>query len=142
MNISFNLLSHCVSLHDLKQNYNENDINEFITKYRRRYNRFIEHIKNNETICFLRYGISPSDNVKGFIEAILAINPNKKFKLVYLNGNTDVNTMDNYIIHININLFKKDDYDYSEANVERHFHYDYPKLLSYLSDSIAEGKML
>lgn len=136
MKVSFNLLNHCESLHDLKKNHNNDDINQFINKYRRRYCRLIDYIKNNETIYFIRYTTDSSDiKPNEFISSVLNINPNKKFKLVTLNHKyrDKSNVSENeYLIDIDMELFKKKNYDYSDGNDERHFHYDWIKLYKYL----------
>mgnify|MGYP006174346787 CR=1 FL=1 len=67
---------------------------------------------------------------------MLNINPNKKFKLVILYykyyDKVDV-TKNEYLTTIDMNLFKKENYDYSSDNDERHFHYDWIKLFKHLT---------
>lgn len=75
------------SLHDLPKNYNNKDVDEFISKYTRRYNRLINLIKNsNEKMFFLRKTkkvISNRDIVL-FNNYIKKINPFNRVYLVIL----------------------------------------------------------
>ena len=75
------------SLHDLPKNYNNKDVDEFINKYSRRYNRLINLIKNsNEKMFFLRKTkkvISNRDIVL-FNNYIKKINPFNRVYLVIL----------------------------------------------------------
>ena len=82
-------LDFCVSLHDLPKNYTNDDIINFINKYKRRFNRIIEIIKSNEKIYFIRDDESDfDDNIRNkFIETILKINPNCNFTIVVINNN-------------------------------------------------------
>lgn len=78
-----NIISH----HDLNINYDNIDFNNFTDKYIRRYNRFINDIKYEDYIFFIRYGIDDSNEIKLFIDNIKNINPNLLF--YYINVNCD-----------------------------------------------------
>ena len=75
------------SLHDIPKNYSNEDMDEFINKYTRRYDRFINLIKdNNEKMFFLRKTkkvISNRDIVL-FNNYIKKINPFNRVYLVIL----------------------------------------------------------
>jgi hypothetical protein len=43
-------LEYCISIHDLYKDFKDNDMVEFISKYKSRFNRIIEYIKSNEKI--------------------------------------------------------------------------------------------
>ena len=77
----------CFSIHDLPINYTDNDILDFIDKYKRRFNRIIEYIKSNKKICFLRYDSISDLEIDNFIETITKINPNCDFTLVVIDNN-------------------------------------------------------
>ena len=68
-------LSFCESIHDIPVSYDSSHINNFIEKYKRRYNRIIKTISNNNyVIYFIRNGkITPAEN-NIFIKNILNIN--------------------------------------------------------------------
>ena len=81
----------CVSIHDLPINYIDNDILDFIYKYKRRFNRIIEYIKSNEKICFIRNSYVSNLQIDKFIETITKINPNCDFTLVVIHNNKENN---------------------------------------------------
>jgi hypothetical protein len=104
-------LSMCESIHDIFSNkVNKKSINEFIDKYKRRFNRIITYIKNNENISFIRHGEITYEQKLRFIEIIKEINPNCKFILGNLVKsdlqNNIISQEDNYIC-ININKYIK-----------------------------------
>lgn len=87
--IIINSLSFCVSIHDLPIEYNNTDIEEFISKYKRRLDRIIKLIKSDSPIYFLRYSDINNDTVNEFISTINNINPNCNFKLVCIHVDKD-----------------------------------------------------
>ena len=81
----------CLSHHDIKlENYNNeamnNQLTEFIEKYKRRYNRLMDVIKSNEKIIFIYRGMNFNENlhVPELRKTILKINKNAIFYLVVL----------------------------------------------------------
>ena len=84
-------LNYCVSIHDLTKNYTDNDILDFIDKYRR-FNRIIEYIKSNEKLCFIRFGHENNDEIYKFIETIEKINANCDFTIVVIENDKKNNT--------------------------------------------------
>jgi hydrogenase maturation factor len=105
-------LSYCESIHDLKTNYTDKDINEFIEKYKRRFARLIEYIKSNDEKIFIRYEANKTnelaikDNNK-LIQIIKDINSNCNFKLATLinKNNSDANAKENESIIVNLNNY-------------------------------------
>jgi len=75
-------LHNCISIHDVKTEFNDDDIYEFIDKYKRRWNRMIEYIKQDEKIYFVRYGEINNEEKTQFIQTILGINENCNFYLI------------------------------------------------------------
>jgi hypothetical protein len=105
--IFFKSLSYCESIHDLRRNYNDRDLEEFIEKYKRRFLRIINYIKNNEKIYFIRYEedkIMSYDEKDRFINIIKKINENCDFYLIFI-GNQDTKRENNYL-ELNKNNFK------------------------------------
>ena len=78
-------LSNCVSIHDVPINPTDEDINDFIDKYKRRYMRIVEYIRSNEKLCFIKYGHIVEVHKRMFIDAIQAINKDCDFLLVNIN---------------------------------------------------------
>ena len=104
-------LSLCESMHDIDLNVTQQKIYDFIEKYKRRLDRIITYIKNNnDIIYFVRHGDINYDEKNKFIDIIKEINPNCNFILASLiKSNIDLSILlqsDNYIC-ININKFKK-----------------------------------
>lgn len=84
--VTIRSLSRCISVHDLPINMKDQDVYEFIEKYKRRFQRIIDNIKSNrnDKIFFLRYGPITDKEKSKFIEIIHTINPNCQFTLVSL----------------------------------------------------------
>lgn len=107
------LFHHEIRLKDYN-NYNDteinNKLNEFIEKYKRRFNRLIQLIKSNNKLIFI-YKVTNYFDYKiytsEFEKAILAINPNCIFSLVIL---VDVRDKDYFYIkyknYLKINIAK------------------------------------
>lgn len=104
----------CESYHDIKIDFDDKDIYEFIEKYKRRFERIITFIKENkEHIVFMRYGDIDKKKKEKFIQIIKEINPVCNFTLVTLyKGNNNEKTLhQKRFISININnyLINQDD---------------------------------
>jgi hypothetical protein len=82
--VFFNNFDKLISHHDLILNYNEEIFNNFIEKYKRRYNRLINHILNEEKIFFIRFGIEEKDSIINFINNIKKINNNLEVYFINL----------------------------------------------------------
>lgn len=79
--------------HDFSVNYN---LDEIIEKYNRRIIRFINLIKSNKSICFIRYesknNIIENDIIR-FIGIIKKINPNIQFRIILIIHNPKNNKL-------------------------------------------------
>jgi len=82
--VTFNNFDRIISHHDLKENYDKCDYNEFIEKYKRRYNRLIECLKTENKIFFIRFGYETVTEFKEFIRIIREINPLCEFYIINL----------------------------------------------------------
>jgi len=109
--VLFNNLSLCESVHDLKISYDDTDIEKFIIKYKRRLNRIIDYILSNELLCFIRYGNIDESEKNNFIETILKINPNCKFKLVSVSLSNEKNSIIKETYYISICILHNEIYD-------------------------------
>lgn len=114
--ISIKSLNFCCSIHDVPINYTDNDILDFIHKYTRRFNRFIEYIKSTEKICFIRNGNVSNVEIDKFIETIKKINPNCDFTLVVINNNKNNENLlkQNHLLIINLNIDIPTNYDWTQ----------------------------
>ena len=99
-------LPFCESIHDIPVSFNSSHINNFIEKYKRRFNRILFNILNNKSVIyFVRKGKISHDEKNIFIQNIQNINSKCNFKLVEL---LELQTKNNYFISekyfISINL--------------------------------------
>jgi hypothetical protein len=95
-----------ISHHDLILNYNAVDLLKFKEKYIRRFIRLLQHLVEEDSIYFIRYGKENENDIYQFINIIKIINPSLKFKLIHLiydEYNLEEIDNDNYIL---INFFK------------------------------------
>jgi hypothetical protein len=122
-------LSHCVSIHDLAKDFNDNDIKNFIQKYERRFNRIIENIKSLKTIYFIRFGKILLEEKNNFIKTILNINPNSNFYLVVINNSEEkeIINKEKYYIEVLINIkYDSNDWTTSYINSVSYTHLTLP----------------
>jgi hypothetical protein len=102
-------LPYCVSIHDLPIKYTDNDILNFIEKYRRRFNRIVNYIKSKKKLCFIRIGCEDYDTIYKFIETIKKINIHCDFTIVVIDNDKKNNTeilKQNNFLHIKLNIDK------------------------------------
>lgn len=103
-------LSYCESIHDIPISYNSSHINNFIEKYKRRYNRIIKAILNNTSVIyFIRKGQITETEKNIFINNIQNINPNCEFKLVELleqGTNNNYFIFERYFISVNLDNYR------------------------------------
>jgi hypothetical protein len=103
-----------ISYHDLKNNYNENDYKEFIEKYKRRYYRLIDYIKNEDKIYFIRYGFEEMNTINDFFKIVHIINPSLCIHFININNSESL-----YIPLYQIeNYYYINFYDYIDKNIK------------------------
>ena len=111
------------SLHDLPKNYSDDNLDDFINKYNRRYNRFINLIKDNyEKMFFIRKTkdiISYRDIIL-FNNYVKKINPyNKVYLIILCNYIPDDYQLKHGVILINyerLKLFESNDWKANNFN--------------------------
>jgi hypothetical protein len=81
--VKFKNFDKIISHHDLKKDYNSIDYSNFIEKYKRRYHRLVNDIKNQNKIFFIRYGIEDETQLSILINTI--IESNKNLELYFIN---------------------------------------------------------
>ena len=119
--IYFTALPRMISIHDVKIKYDKKDLIEFINKYKRRFYRIIDYIKNYDgKLIFLKYKHIDLQQKKEFINNIIKINPNCKFNLIVLFKNESTLENDKYFTNINLNNYliknKKKDWETNQYN--------------------------
>ena len=77
---------YCSFFHDFNKLINEMDTTEFIQKYQRRINRFLELLRSNENITFIREEIGKlnKNKINKLIKNLNNYNPNMKFKIIII----------------------------------------------------------
>ena len=115
--VFFNNFDKLISHHDLIINYNDEDFNNLTQKYKRRYNRLINYILNENKIFFLRFGNESKELIINFINTVKIINNN--LEIIFINLFFDNNSINlNYDIknYYYINFYNDIDYNktYSE----------------------------
>jgi hypothetical protein len=115
--VFFNNFDKLISHHDLILNYDEETFNIFIEKYKRRYNRLINHILNEDKIFFIRFGIDNKDSIINFINNVKKINNNVEIYFINLYFDENNKKIDNDIQnYYYINFYNNIDFNkiYSE----------------------------
>ena len=110
--VFFNNFDKLISHHDLIINYNEEDFNNLIQKYKRRYNRLVNYIINENKIFFLRFGNESKELISNFINTVKMINNN--LEIIFINLFFDVNNQNlNHDIknYYYINFYNTIDYN-------------------------------
>jgi len=105
--VKFKNCTKLVSMHDIPIKYSFNDINDFILKYKRRYNRLIKLIKSNEKTYIIRRDNLSDDKIMKLINIINTLNPNNNITLILLRSDiVDHYIFNKRVICINFNKFK------------------------------------
>ena len=127
--VYFNNFTKMISYHDLHEPYNDTDINNLIEKYKRRYFRLMNDIKNEDKIFFIRYGSEDNNSLKKFMNKINELNPNLRAyfinvdyndKLIEKEINENVNENNYYYINFYkfLDIHKKYDEDLYFKTIE------------------------
>lgn len=103
-----NNVSKFISMHDIPDKYNDQDLENFIDKYKRRYEKLINIIKSNEKIYFIRKGNFTIEQITLFFKNINDINPNNDIYLILINNfnNIPLYIKKNKTLYINLEKFK------------------------------------
>ena len=104
--IYFNNFNKMISHHDLEENYSNEDYENFILKYKRRYDRLLDIIKEEDKIFFIRYGLENEESIINFINEIYKIN--EYVNIYFINVDYNIHNLNiNYNIknYIYINFY-------------------------------------
>ena len=135
--VKFKNYDNLISYHDLPNPYNMNDYNNFIEKYKRRYFRLLEIIKNEDILYFIRFGYENEKDIENFFHIIKYTNIN--IKVYFINvyyDNINYNCNYNYKIKNNNCFFKPINFYLLEDKNKIYDKDDYYKTLEYNWDSI------
>lgn len=153
--IMFSNFDKIYSHHDLKANHSFDELNNFFEKYKRRYYRLIDYIKNENIIFFIRYGIENESQICEFIEIIKELNPQLKVYFINIYESNEnksiynkINNLDNFI-EINYNDYIDINRIYSKEAFYRLKEYDWNviykiiyKKLEYANEKEEQEKLL
>ena len=112
--IIFKNFDKVISHHDLPFKYNNDNYNNLIEKYVRRYNRFINDLKYEDVIFFIRFGIDNNNSIIYFINKIKELNPNLEY--YYINVNYDEKNINSEFN--NKNYYYLNFYNYLDTSIE------------------------
>ena len=112
--VYFNNFNKMISHHDLEENYKKEDYDIFIEKYKRRYYRLLDTIKEENKIFFIRYGLENEELINNFINEVSKINP--KLKIYFINVEYDSNNLN--ICYNNKNYKYINFYNYMDYNLK------------------------
>jgi hypothetical protein len=77
-------LGNCISIHAVPVEYTESDIDDFINRYIRRYERLIGAIQSGKKLVFIRWGAVSNSAAARFVATVKNINECCPFMLVVL----------------------------------------------------------
>ena len=143
--VFFNNFDKLISHHDLILNYNEDIFNIFIEKYKRRYNRLINHILNEDKIFFIRFGIENKDSIMNFINEVKKINNNVEVYFINLyfdeNNKKLHNDIKNYYY---INFYDTIDFNkiYSEDLFYKTMEFNWLPIFEVINDNLSNSEKI
>jgi hypothetical protein len=135
--VYFNHFNKMISHHDLNKNYNGEEYQTFIEKYKRRYYRLMDYIYNEDKIFFIRYGYEEYNNILYFIDTIHKINPN--LQIFFINVNFDENNLEiDYNIknyhYINFYKYLDKDIQYESELYYKTFQFNWNHLFTFINN--------
>ncbi len=137
--VFFNNFDKLISHHDLILDYNETIFNNFIEKYKRRYNRLINHIINEDKIFFVRFGDEQEELINYFINCVKKINPNLEIIFIHLYFDENNNII-NYNIqnYYYVNFYNYLDFskNYSEDLFYKTLEFDWKPVFEIINNNI------
>ena len=136
MTVEFNNFNKLISYHDLKKDYDNEDFINFIDKYKRRYFRLLNYIKNEKEIYFIRYGEENINEIKIFCNIIKNLNSNLFFRFVNVIYNENKIYVDikvnNYLL-INFNDINDKNIKYNEDLFYRTLQFNWLKIFEIIN---------
>ena len=121
-------LQNCAFVHYINKELNEIDLDNFIERYKKRHKNFIEIIKSNKKLFFVRYEDINENDKNMFIETILKINENCNFYLVNITLNNEKEEIYQFDNYIKITLkIKKNNASWISSGIDWKSIFDYLK---------------
>ena len=145
MTVKFENFDKIYSHHDLHENYTEEDYNNFIEKYKRRYLRFINDIKNENKIFFIRFGFEDIATINQFIDKIYSINNNLEiyFINIFYDEHSEYDIIqykaDN-IIFFNFYDYIKPDFAYSDNLFNKIMEFNWDVIYDFIFNNLNEDE--
>jgi hypothetical protein len=136
--ITFNNFDKMISHHDLLKN-DELSLSNVICRYKRRYYRFIDDLKNEDKIFFIRYGKENPSSIRYFIELIKKHNPLLEFYFIniYCEDSYEIDTTIENCYYINF-LDYLDKKIYNEDLFYRVMEYDWKQVYNIIYNLLNE----
>ena len=140
--VLFKNYDNLISYHDLKNPYNILDYNNFIEKYKRRYDRLFKIIKNEKILYFIRYGYENEKDVDNFFHIIRNLNKDSKIYFINVyydkkdnNYNYNIKNNNCFFIPFNFHYFEKKDKIYlSEDDYYKTLEYEWDNIFNIIND--------
>jgi hypothetical protein len=133
-----------ISHHDLTKEYTELEYDNFIEKYKRRFYRFMNDLKYEDKIFFIRYGNDNIKSIEYFIEIIKNINSNLKFYYINVDfiesDNLEIRNryeINNYI-YINFYKYLDKNQEYNENLFYKTLQYDWKIVYNIIYENLEE----
>ena len=125
--VNFKKMQNLISYHDLKNPYTLHDYINFTEKYKRRFERIINVIKNEDIIFFIRYGEENNEYFDKIIEKTREFNVDIITYIINVfydkENKYPKNNSNNNIIYINFYLFENKNINYHEDEYYRTLQY-------------------
>ena len=80
--VSFKNFNNMISYHDLNNFFSKEEFNEFQNKYRRRYDRLLNLIQNEDILFFIRYGKEKKEELQKIITLTQLLNTDAIIRVV------------------------------------------------------------
>lgn len=139
--VYFKNFNKIISHHDLITNHTEVDFEDFINKYKRRYDRLFNTINEENKIFFIRFGIEEKDKIEKFINEVNKIN--KELIVYFINVYYDdkcncLYEIDNYYP---INFFNYIDYNkkYNDDPFYKTLEFNWDYIFDIIKNNLSES---
>jgi len=141
--VNFKNYDNLISYHDLLNPYNIDDYNNFIEKYKRRYFRLQEIIKNENILYFIRFGYETEKDINNFFHIIKYLNNNIKIYFINVyydkinyNYNYKINNNNCFFIPVNFYIFEEKNKTYDKDDYYKTLEYNWHEIFKIINNEI------
>ena len=141
--VNFKNYDNLISYHDLLNPYNIDDYNNFIEKYKRRYFRLQEIIKNENKLYFIRFGYETEKDINNFFHIIKYLNNNIKIYFINVyydkinyNYNYKINNNNCFFIPVNFYIFEEKNKTYDKDDYYKTLEYNWHEIFKIINNEI------